>query len=163
MRWNVFNFDHVAYLETWSKLERTPLAVNVELDLPLADINGSSHGLKGRPPKDERWILPLSHVEYHKVDGDEVVSDIHGHIFGDAQGVANGVVTQLQAHALVSNGRRSFSNTSLGMTLKLAPRSHIAFSNLNEPTKQGIIGHLGSFCFSSPFAKAALYCSDILT
>jgi hypothetical protein len=28
-----------------------------------------------------------------------VVSDLHGHIVGDAQGVANGVVTQLQAHA----------------------------------------------------------------
>jgi hypothetical protein len=27
-----------------------------------------------------------------------VVSDLHGHIFGDAQGIANGVITQLQAH-----------------------------------------------------------------
>jgi hypothetical protein len=27
-----------------------------------------------------------------------VVSDLHGHIFGDAQGIANGVVTQLKAH-----------------------------------------------------------------
>jgi hypothetical protein len=28
-----------------------------------------------------------------------VVSDLHGRIFGDAQGVANGVIIQLQAHA----------------------------------------------------------------
>jgi hypothetical protein len=28
-----------------------------------------------------------------------VVSDGHGHIFSDAQGIANGVVTQLEAHA----------------------------------------------------------------
>jgi hypothetical protein len=28
-----------------------------------------------------------------------VVSDLHGHIFSDAQGVANGVITQLLAHA----------------------------------------------------------------
>jgi hypothetical protein len=27
-----------------------------------------------------------------------VVSDLHRHIFGDAQGIANGVITQLQAH-----------------------------------------------------------------
>jgi hypothetical protein len=27
-----------------------------------------------------------------------VVSDLHGHIFGDAQGIANGVITQLQTH-----------------------------------------------------------------
>jgi hypothetical protein len=78
MKQNIFNFDHVAYLEAWSKLERTPLDVNVELDLPLADIDGSSHGLEEGPPKDEWWLLPLSHLEYHKVDGDEVVSDLHG-------------------------------------------------------------------------------------
>jgi hypothetical protein len=95
MRRNIFNFNHVAYLEAWSKLEGTPLAVNVELDLPLANVNGSSHGLEERPPKNEWWLLPLSHLEYHKVDGDEVVSDLHGHIFGDAQEIANGVVTQL--------------------------------------------------------------------
>jgi hypothetical protein len=53
-----------------------------------------------------------------------------------------------------SNGRCSFSNTSLGMTLTLAPRSHNAFSNLNEPMEHGIVGHPGSFCFSSPFAIA---------
>jgi hypothetical protein len=35
MRWNIFNFNHVAYLEVWSKLEGTPLVVNVEVDLPL--------------------------------------------------------------------------------------------------------------------------------
>jgi hypothetical protein len=35
MRWNKFNFNHIAYLKAWSKLERTPLAVNFELDLPL--------------------------------------------------------------------------------------------------------------------------------
>jgi hypothetical protein len=27
-----------------------------------------------------------------------VLSDLHGHILSDTQGVANGVVTQLQAH-----------------------------------------------------------------
>jgi hypothetical protein len=27
-----------------------------------------------------------------------VASDLHGHIFSDAQGLANGVNTQLQAH-----------------------------------------------------------------
>jgi hypothetical protein len=99
MRQNIFNFNHIAYLEAWSKLEGIPLAVNVELDLPLANINGSSHGLEERPPKDEWWLLPFSHLEYHKVHGDEVVSDGHGHIFSDAQGIANGVVTQLEAHA----------------------------------------------------------------
>jgi hypothetical protein len=26
----------------------------------------------------------LSHLEHHEVDGDDVVSDLHGHIFGDA-------------------------------------------------------------------------------
>jgi hypothetical protein len=62
MRWNIFNFNHVAYLEAWSKLEGTPLAVNVELDLPLANVNGSSHSLEERPPKDEWWLLPLSHL-----------------------------------------------------------------------------------------------------
>jgi hypothetical protein len=62
MRWNIFNFDHVAYLEGWSKLERTPLAIDVELDLPLADVDGSSHGLEERPPKDEWWLLLLSPI-----------------------------------------------------------------------------------------------------
>jgi hypothetical protein len=32
----------------------------VELDLPLAKINGSSHSLEEKPPKDEWWLLPLS-------------------------------------------------------------------------------------------------------
>jgi hypothetical protein len=36
MRWDIFNFDHIAYLEAWSKLERTPLAIDDELDLTLA-------------------------------------------------------------------------------------------------------------------------------
>jgi hypothetical protein len=27
-----------------------------------------------------------------------VVFDLHEHIFGDAHGIANGVITQLQAH-----------------------------------------------------------------
>jgi hypothetical protein len=45
MRWNVFNFNHSAYLEAWSELEGTPFSINVEHDLPLANINGSSHGL----------------------------------------------------------------------------------------------------------------------
>jgi hypothetical protein len=77
----------------WSKLEGTPLAINVELDLPLANINSSSHGLEERPPKDEWWLLPLSHLEFHEVDGDEVVSDLRGNIFGDAQGIVNAVIT----------------------------------------------------------------------
>jgi hypothetical protein len=98
MRWTIFNFNPIACLEAWSKLEGTLFAVNVKLDLPLANINGSSQGIEEMPPKDEWWLLPLSHLEYHEVDGDEVVSDLHGHIFGDAQGIANGVVTQLQTH-----------------------------------------------------------------
>jgi hypothetical protein len=98
MRWNIFNFDHVAYLEAWSKLERTSLVVNVELDLPLpTSIVAPTVLRKGLPRMSGGFSL--SHLEYHKFDGDEVVSDLHGHIFGDAQGVANGVVTQLQAHA----------------------------------------------------------------
>jgi hypothetical protein len=28
-----------------------------------------------------------------------LVSNLHGHIFGDAQGIANSVITQFQAHA----------------------------------------------------------------
>jgi hypothetical protein len=51
IRRNVFNFNHVSYLKAWSKLEGTPITVNVELDLPLANINGSSHGLEERPRK----------------------------------------------------------------------------------------------------------------
>jgi hypothetical protein len=58
MRWNIFNFDHIAYLKVWSKNEGTPLAVDVELDLPLPDVNGSSHGLKEGPSKDEWRLLP---------------------------------------------------------------------------------------------------------
>jgi hypothetical protein len=73
-----------AYLKAWSKLEGTPFSVNVEHDLPLANIDSSPHGLEERTPKDEWWLLPLSHLEYHEVDGDEVVSNLHGHIFGDA-------------------------------------------------------------------------------
>jgi hypothetical protein len=89
MRWNIFNFNHIACLELWSELERTPFSVNIEHDLPLANINSSSHGLEERPPKDERRLLPLSHLEHHKVDRDEVVSDLHGYIFGNAQRIAN--------------------------------------------------------------------------
>jgi hypothetical protein len=66
MRWNIFNFNHIAYLEAWPKLERTFLAINVEVDPPLANINSSSHGLEERSPKDEWWLLPLSHLEYHE-------------------------------------------------------------------------------------------------
>jgi hypothetical protein len=62
-----------------------------------------------------------------------------------------------------SSGRRSFLNTSLGMRLTLAQRSHKAFSNLKEPMEHGIVGRLGSPCFSSPFAIAVLHCLDILT
>jgi hypothetical protein len=92
-----------------------------------------------------------------------VVSDLHGHIFGDAQGIANELSPNSKHIPVGSNGRHSFSNTSLGMTLTLAPRSHNAFSNLNEPTEHGIVGHPGSFCYSSPLAIATLHSSDILT
>jgi hypothetical protein len=43
-------------------------------------------------------FLPFSHLEHHEINRDEVASDLHGHIHGDAQRIANGVVTQLQAH-----------------------------------------------------------------
>jgi hypothetical protein len=89
MRWNILNFNHIAYLEAWSKIERTLLAVNVKVDLPFANINSSSHGLEERPPKDEWWLLPLSHLEYHEVNRDEVMCNLHEHIFGDAQGIAS--------------------------------------------------------------------------
>jgi hypothetical protein len=46
MRWNIFNIDHDAYLEAWSKLEITFLDVDVELDLSLADVDSSSDGLE---------------------------------------------------------------------------------------------------------------------
>jgi hypothetical protein len=59
MRQNIFNFYNIAYLKAWSKLERTSLAVDVELDLPLADVDGTSHFLEERPPKDGLWLLPL--------------------------------------------------------------------------------------------------------
>jgi hypothetical protein len=74
MRWNIFKFYHIAYLKALLRLEGTTLAVDVDLDLPLADVDGSSHDLEERPPKDEWWLLPLSHLEHHEVDGDEVVS-----------------------------------------------------------------------------------------
>jgi hypothetical protein len=80
IRWNIFNFNHIAYLEAWSKLEGTSFSDDVEHDLPLANINSSSHGLEEGPPKDERRLLPLSHLEHHEVDGDEMVFDLHGHI-----------------------------------------------------------------------------------
>jgi hypothetical protein len=80
------------------ELEGTPFSVDIEHDLPLANINSSSYGLGERPPKDERRLLPLSHLEHNEVDGDEVVSDLHGYIFGNAQGIANGVISQLQAY-----------------------------------------------------------------
>jgi hypothetical protein len=95
IRWNIFNFDHIAYLEAWSKLEGIPLAVDVELDLPLPDVDDRSHDIEEGPPKDEWWLLPLSHLEHHEVDRDEVVFDIHGDIHGGTQRIANGVVTQL--------------------------------------------------------------------
>jgi hypothetical protein len=69
MRWNIINFNHIAYLEAWSKLEETPFSVNVEHDLPLANIDSSSHGLEERPPKDERWLLPLPHLSTTKSTG----------------------------------------------------------------------------------------------
>jgi hypothetical protein len=53
MRWNIFNNDHVAYLEAWSKLEGTPLAIDVKLDLSLADVDSSFGSLEERPPKDK--------------------------------------------------------------------------------------------------------------
>jgi hypothetical protein len=92
-----------------------------------------------------------------------VVSDLHEYIFGDAEGIAMELSPNSKHIPIGSNSRRSFSNTSLAMTLTLAPRSHNAFSNLKEPTEHGILGHPGSFCFSSPLAIAALHYPDILT
>jgi hypothetical protein len=98
IRWNIFNFDHIAYLEAWSKLQGIPLAVDVELDLPLLDVDDRSHDIEEGPPKDEWRLLPLSHLEHHEVGRDEVVFDIHGDIHGGTHRIANGVITQLQAH-----------------------------------------------------------------
>jgi hypothetical protein len=69
MRRDIFNFDNITYLKAWAKLEGTSIAVDVELDLPLADVDGSSHGLDERPPKDEWWLLFISHLEHHEVNG----------------------------------------------------------------------------------------------
>jgi hypothetical protein len=79
----------------WSKFESTSLTIDVELDLSLADISDGSDGLEERPPKDEWWLLSFSHLEHHKVDANELVFDLHKHIYGDAQRIVNGVVTQL--------------------------------------------------------------------
>jgi hypothetical protein len=50
MRWNIFNVERDAFLETWLKLECTSLAVNVELDLSnfYGCIFGDSHGIASR-------------------------------------------------------------------------------------------------------------------
>jgi hypothetical protein len=81
------------------ELERTPLAINVELEPPLPTSMVAPTVLRKGLPRMSGGFSLSPHPEYHKVDGDEVVSDLHRHIFGDALGVANGVVTQLQAHA----------------------------------------------------------------
>jgi hypothetical protein len=78
LRLDIFSIGHVAYLKAWSKFEVTPLPVDVELHLPLDDVDSSSDGLEERPPKDERRLLPLSHLEHHKVNGDEVVPTFMG-------------------------------------------------------------------------------------
>jgi hypothetical protein len=67
----------------------SPLMSNL---ISPADVNSSSDGLEERPPKDKRRLLPFSHLEHHKVDGDDVVSDLHEHIQDDAQRIANRVV-----------------------------------------------------------------------
>jgi hypothetical protein len=50
MRWNIFDIEHVACLETWLKLEYAPLAVDVELDLSnfYGCIFGDSHVIVNR-------------------------------------------------------------------------------------------------------------------
>jgi hypothetical protein len=50
MRWNIFNIERVAYLETWLKLECTSLSVDVELDLYnfYGCIFGDSNGIANR-------------------------------------------------------------------------------------------------------------------
>jgi hypothetical protein len=52
---------------------------------------------KGLPRMSDSFSLPLI-MGTTKVDGDEVVFDLHGNIYDDAQRVANGVATQLQTH-----------------------------------------------------------------
>jgi hypothetical protein len=95
MRLNIFNFNHIAYLKAWSQLEGTPFSVNVEHDLPLANINSSSHGIEERPPRMSGGfsLSPISSTT--KSTG---MKWCPTYIFGDAQWIANGVITQLQAH-----------------------------------------------------------------
>src|SRR6185369_12227825 len=70
VRRNIFDIDHVAYLDAWMKLELACGAIDVELDLPLANVDVRPCGLEERPPKYERRLPSLSHIENHKVNGD---------------------------------------------------------------------------------------------
>jgi len=70
VRRNIFDIDHVSYLEAWTKLELACGAIDVELDLPLANVDVRPCGLEERPPKYERCLAPFSHIENHKVNGD---------------------------------------------------------------------------------------------
>ena len=66
MRRNIFDIDHVAYLDAWTKLELACGAIDVELDLPLANIDVRPCGLEERPPKNVRRLAPFSHIENQK-------------------------------------------------------------------------------------------------
>ena len=57
-------------LEAWTKLEFACGAIDVELYLPLANVDVRPCGLEERPPKYERRLAPFSHIENHKVNGD---------------------------------------------------------------------------------------------
>src|SRR6185437_5577174 len=62
------------------------------------------------------------------------------------------------------SGKRSFSNTFLGMMLTLAPRSQSALLNIRDPMEHGMVGHPGSLFFSeASLAIAALHSSVSLT
>jgi hypothetical protein len=57
MRWNIFNFNHIAYLEAWSKLEGTPFSVNSISPLPTSIVSPTVlrkglPGMSGRFLKD---------------------------------------------------------------------------------------------------------------
>ena len=56
VRRNIFDIDHVAYLEAWTKLEFACGAIDVELYLPLANVDVRPCGLEERPPKYERRL-----------------------------------------------------------------------------------------------------------
>jgi hypothetical protein len=67
-----------------------------EVDGRFRDV--SRKNVRGDSDSPRHDLIPLSHLEHHEVDGDEVVSDLHGYIFGNAQGIANEVISQLQTY-----------------------------------------------------------------